>query len=199
MTPKLGRFCWLVALLAAACVDSVDPGKMGEDNSDSAPGVVSLELALDDGSVGTGSSQVTEFETAAGADCVGGVELRQESMIGGICFSQAAFIDRSVGTSSAMLEVASLMWSETDSDANCGEMTDEWNGSVEVAEWTEDRISLLLVAGTHCRIGDPASCGTAGGTIVLEGKRNGPEAAAPAIPGYEDIASGSPICSAEGS
>lgn len=199
MTPKRGRFVWLVALVAAACVDSVDPGEMGKDNSLSAPGVVSLELALDNGAAGTGSSQVTEFETTAGADCVGGVHLNQDSMIGGICFSQAAFIDRSVGTASAMLELASLMWSEADSDANCGAMTDEWNGTVEVAEWTEERISLLLVGGIHCRPGDPASCVAAGGTIVLEGKRNGPEAAAPAIAGYQDIASGSPICSAEGS
>jgi hypothetical protein len=157
--------------------------------------VVTLSLSLDDGGSGEGGAQVYELEASAGVDCVAGVILADVSAVGGVCMLNPAFVDRSIGTASTILDPLLLSWSSTDPGANCGEVTDQWTGTYEIAEWVPERVVLNLLGGTHCPYGDTGSCSESDGSLIIEGLRAGPEPASPGAPAYMDFGSGQPICS----
>lgn len=186
--------------------ESVEPGVENPEEHDDAdvypPSTQIVETTIVMGGVAAvGHQRVRELETLAQADCSAGVGLAESEWSG--IMAGALFIDRNVGTATTSdptdladpIPGVSLSWSATDPEADGETMTDYWDGTFVIAEWSDDRIVIDLVDGLHCDLPDRLACVQESGTLTYSGLRT------PSEPwensrssGLVDVASGELIC-----
>lgn len=172
---------------AAAPETTLDPSLIPGEH-------VALQLTIG-ATTTTTIALVFEYETPASPNCLPGVELFDAEM-NGIFHGRPAFVDRTVGRGSVMSDAGvALTWSAGDSEAIGSEVTDEWIGTYIVTHWTDDRIALDLVNGTHCDLPNRGNCVVEGGSLAYIGHRAPPIAVmTPDYTGYLDVASGDAVC-----
>lgn len=158
---------------------------------------VEIALSIDGAVTATGSTVLDEAVYPASTECVGGVELYSHSPAG-ISLGRPAFVTGAPGASSAMISPEALRFNPGDPRADGGEMTKRWRGTLTIVEWTADWISLALSDGELCDEPSGTNCTPADGALDLTGTRRGyPIEAGPDSPSYQDVASGSLVCSSD--
>lgn len=187
---------------AGATSQDVDPGIDDDVGLDPGPWV-QAELVMGS-DVATGTLFPLESETPGSADCSAGIDLH-ESGWSGIDVAPV-FLNREIGTSSVVdpadpAPFVPVHWSATDPDADGSAMTDQWSGTMVIAEWSDERIVIDLVDGTRCDApgagpgAEPTNCVPESGTLTYIGPRLKPHSATSVEPsGFVDVGTGQAIC-----